>query len=628
MNARHPISEQSRLFVSGNEAVSLAARDAKVKVAAAYPGTPSTEILEYIAAYPDIYSEWSINEKVSLEVAIGASLAGSRALCAMKHVGLNVASDALMTQTLIGAIGGLVVVVADDVGLSSSQNEQDSRYWGRFAHIPVLEPADTQEAYDFTRLAFDLSEQYQTPVLVRLTTRICHVKGMLETRFPAAPTAKQGFLKDPARFVMVPGHAKNRIPLMMQRDAVLLSAAEASDLNVVEQGSDELGFIVSGVAYQHVKEAYPEASVLKLGFSHPAPLEKIRAFSQNIKRLILVEEVEPLLEKELKAEGIALEGKSILPNIGELTPVVLKAAIEGHAAEVKTPPTQLIHTTQVFPRPPTMCVACPHLGVYYTLSKVRNTYISGDIGCYTLGAGHPWNALDTCISMGASMGVALGLDKGRQDADSNKKVISVIGDSTFLHMGMQGLLDLTYNKANVTVLLLDNRAVGMTGGQNAPSSGINLQGEKTISVDFPQLVKALGVKEERVHVVDPYELPTLFKTLRDETKVDDVSVIITNQPCVLTERYHAMQPLKVEDSDCNGCGNCLEVGCPAILVSRRETVVKPNGSEKELAFVNIDTAACTGCNLCVGTCGPKAIVPAQTIISGYAADHLGVEIKS
>ncbi len=636
MNARSPVNTDKRLFVSGNEAISLAARDAKVKVAAAYPGTPSTEILEYVSCYPDIYSEWSINEKVSLEVAVGASLAGSRALCAMKHVGLNVASDALMTQTLIGAVGGLVIVVADDVGLSSSQNEQDSRYWGRFAHVPVLEPSDTQEAYEFTRLAFDLSEQYQVPVLVRVTTRICHVKGTLELKEPTTAEPKQGFVKDPTRLVMVPGNAKHRIPMMLERDGILAESAEQSELNWVEEGErSDLGFIVSGVAYQHVKEAYPDAPVLKLGFSYPVALEKIKAFSQTVERLILVEEVEPLLEKELKAEGIALEGKSILPKQGELTPGVLKKAIEGEQLQSDAAKLELIAAAQeVFPRPPTMCVACPHLGVYYTLSKVRNTYISGDIGCYTLGAGHPWNALDTCISMGASMGVALGLDKGRQPEDTNKKVVAVIGDSTFLHMGMQGLLDLTYNKGNATILLLDNRAVGMTGGQNAPSSGINLQGEQTAQVNFPQLVEALGVKKERIHTLDPYELPTLFKALRDETKVDDVSVIITNQPCVLTERYKAMQPLTVEEKDCTGCGNCLDVGCPAILVTRRETVVKPNGKEKELAFCDIDTSACTGCNLCVNTCAPDAIVPAGPVVGngyeapeGLAVENLAVEVK-
>lgn len=611
MNAPQTALQGQRQFISGNEAVAQAARDAGCKVAAAYPGTPSTEILEFIAQYPEMYTEWSINEKVSLEVAIGASLAGSRSLCAMKHVGVNVASDALMTQTLIGVVGGLVLVVADDVGLSSSQNEQDSRYWGRFAHIPLLEPSDAQEAYEMTRIAFGLSEQYNTPVMVRLTTRICHVKGVVVSE-DAEQFATKGFTKDPSRLVMVPGNAKNRLPLMMERDQVLAKATLNHPLNRVEEGSDNsIGFVTSGAAYYHVKEAYPDAPVYKLGFSHPAPIESIRQFAETVDKLVVAEEVEPLLETELRAAGVEVYGKDVLPRIGELAPAVLTPCIDKLLG--KETDSALIPTTEVFPRPPTMCVACPHLGIYYCLSHVKNTIIAGDIGCYTLGAGHPWNALDTCISMGASLSVAQGIDKGRGEQDENKNVLAVIGDSTFLHMGMQGLLDITYNKGNVTILLLDNRAVGMTGGQNAPSSGLDIHGEETMQVDFRKLCEALGVKSERIHEVNPYELPTLFKALRTETKIKEPSVIITNQPCVLTERYGKLPPFKVEDDKCTGCSNCLDVGCPAILVTRRETVVKPNGREKELSFVEIDTAACTGCDLCTKTCAPDAIVPAFNV---------------
>ena len=612
MNAVQPVTATERQFISGNEAIAQAARDAGCRVAAAYPGTPSTEILEYVAQYPDVYSEWSINEKVSLEVAIGASMSGSRALCAMKHVGLNVASDALMTQTLIGAIGGLVIVVADDVGLSSSQNEQDSRYWGRFAHLPILEPSDAQEAYQTTRAAFGISERFEAPVIIRLTTRICHVKGVVQTQ-PAEDHHPTGFKKDPARFVMVPGNARHRIPKMMERDAVLTNYTNHTELNRIEPGSDSrIGFVTSGAAYFHVKEAFPEAPIYKLGFSHPLPVEGIRQFAKTVEDLVVVEEVEPLIETELKAAGIQLKGKELLPKIGELTPSVLRPALSpllGEALQTAS----LIPSTEVFPRPPTMCVACPHLGIYYCLSHVKNTIIAGDIGCYTLGAGHPWNALDTCISMGASLSTAMGLDKGRAPEDEKKSVIAVIGDSTFLHMGMQGLLDITYNKGNVTVLLLDNRAVGMTGGQNAPSSGLNIHGDETGQVDFRKLCEALGVKPERITEVNPYELPTLFKALRTETKIPEPSVIITNQPCVLTERYSKLPPMKVEADKCTGCSNCLDVGCPAILVERRETVVKPNGREKELAFVKIDTAACTGCDLCTKTCAPDAIQPAINV---------------
>ncbi len=610
MAAVQPAAAQSRLLMSGNEAVARAVWDAGTRVAAAYPGTPSTEILEAVATYPDIYSEWSVNEKVSLEVALGASMAGSRGFCAMKHVGMNVASDALMTLTLTGVKGGLVIAIADDVGLSSSQNEQDSRFWGRFAHVPILEPADSQEAYDMTRYAFDLSEQFLVPVILRLTTRICHVKALV-TMGEREKHAADGFKKEPTRWVMVPGNAKRRIPLMYEREKALRQEAEKSPLNVIEPGSDKrIGFITSGPAYMHVRETFPDAPVLKLGFSYPLPFEKARALASQVDQVVVVEETEPLMETELDAHGIRVHGKDMLPTIGELAPDTLRPAI-ARLLGTDAAAAQLLPAQQVFPRPPTMCVACPHLGVYYTLSQLRNITIAGDIGCYTLGAGHPWNALDTTISMGASMGVALGLDKGRGEADKGKKIVAVIGDSTFLHMGMQGLLDITYNRGNVTVLLLDNRAVGMTGGQNNPANGRDIHGKEAPRVDFAKLAVALGVKPERVREVDPYELPTLFKVLREETKIDEPSIIITNRPCVLIEDYEKTAPYRVIDDKCTGCGNCVDIGCPAIHVTRREKAVKASGKEVELAFVRIETAACTGCGLCVQPCAPEAIVHAQ-----------------
>lgn len=605
-----PAPSQSRLFLSGNEAVARAVWEAGCKVAAAYPGTPSTEMLEVLSTYPDVYTEWSVNEKVSLEVAIGAAFGGSRAFCAMKHVGMNVASDALMTLTLTGVIGGLVIAIADDVGLSSSQNEQDSRFWGRFAHLPVLEPADSQEAYEMAKAGFELSEKFQCPVILRMTTRINHVKGLVTVGERVAQTNPSGFQKDPSRWVMTPAAAGKRIPLMLERDAALLAETETSTLNVVESGSDRrVGFVASGPAWMHVLEAFPDMPALKLGLSHPVPVEKIRAFAATVDRLVVVEEVEPLVEKELKAAGIACYGKDILPRQGELAPNVLKPAIARLLGE--SVPENLAKPAPVFPRPPTMCVACPHLGVYYTLSQIKNIIISGDIGCYTLGAGHPWNALDTCISMGASMGIALGLDKGRSEADKDKRILAVIGDSTFLHMGMQGLLDIVYNRGNVTVLILDNRAVGMTGGQPDPGSGHDIHGNEAPRVDFAKLVEALGVKKERIHVVDPYQLPVLFKTIREEIKIPEVSVIITNQPCVLIDDYKKQKPYAVIDEKCTGCGNCVEIGCPAIHVTRRDKVVKPSGKEVELQFVRIETAACTGCGLCAQPCAPEAIVPAE-----------------
>lgn len=612
IGAHRPAPAQSRLLMSGNEAVSRAVWEAGVKVAAAYPGTPATEMLEVISTYPDLYAEWSVNEKVSLEVAFGAAMAGSRAFCAMKHVGMNVASDALMTMTLTGVAGGLVIAIADDVGLSSSQNEQDSRYWGRFAHVPVLEPADSQEAYDYTLAAFALSEKFQVPVILRLTTRICHVKALVTVGERVAHAAA-GFEKDAARWVMVPGAAGRRLPKMFERERALRAEAEISPLNVLESGSDRrVGFVTSGPAYMHVRESFPDAPVLKLGLSCPVPFEKVREFAAQCDQLVVVEEVEPLIETELKAQGIAVAGKDILPQMGELSPNVLKPAVARLLGE-PVPEVTKAAPMQVFPRPPTMCVACPHLGVYYTLSQLRNVTISGDIGCYTLGFGHPWNALDACISMGASMGMALGLDKGRAESEADKKIVAVIGDSTFLHMGMQGLLDIVYNRGNVTVLLLDNRAVGMTGGQDNPGNGRNIHGEEAPRVDFARLVKALGVRDERVHVVDPYELPTLFKTLREETKVAEPSVIITNQPCVLIKDYHKLKPYTVIDDKCTGCGNCVDIGCPAIHVTRRDRVKKASGREVDLSFVRIETAACTGCGLCVQPCAPDAIVHAEKV---------------
>lgn len=615
MGAPLPASTHQYLFLSGNEAVALAVRDGGCRVAAAYPGTPSTEILEVLATYPELYAEWSVNEKVSLEVALGASMVGARAFCAMKHVGLNVASDALMTMTVTGTEGGLVIAVADDVGMSSSQNEQDSRYWGRFAHLPVFEPADAQEAYDMTRAAFALSERHHCPVILRLTTRICHVKGRVlgAARETCEPT---GFVKDPRRWVMVPGNARPRLPLMFERDGALRAEAEGSDLNPVIAGSDRrVGFIASGPAFMHVREAFPDAPVLKLGFAHPLPLELARTFAEGVEQVVVVEETEALVENELRAAGIVCTGKDILPRTGELSPEVLRPAIAGLLDEV-APAGAEVAAQKVFPRPPTMCVACPHLGVYYTLSQLRNISISGDIGCYTLGAGQPWNALDTCISMGASMGVALGMDKGRGTTDDKKSVVAVIGDSTFLHMGMQGLLDITWNRGNVTVLLLDNRAVGMTGGQDNPGTGRDIHGEAAPRIDFAKLCEALGVRAERIRVVDPYQLPVLFRALREETKIAEPSVIITDRPCVLIDDYQATPPYKVVDERCTGCGNCVDVGCPAIHVTRREKAVKASGKEVDLAFVRIETAACTGCGLCVQPCAPEAIVharPAQPV---------------
>jgi indolepyruvate ferredoxin oxidoreductase alpha subunit len=616
MSAAVQAKAASRLLLSGNEAIARGVWEAGCKVAAAYPGTPSTEMLENISLYPDLYAEWSVNEKVSLEVTIGASMSGARAFCAMKHVGMNVASDAFMTQTLAGVVGGLVVAIADDVGLSSSQNEQDSRFWGRFAHVPVLEPADSQEAYDMVKEAFDLSEKFNTPVILRLTTRVCHVKAMV-TVGERDPRAVLGFKLDAKRWVMTPANAKSMLPKQIERESALRAAAEVSELNVVDAGSDRrIGFVTSGPAFMHLRESFPDAPVLKLGFSYPLPVKKIRAFRGSVDQLIVVEETEPLIEAELKANGMLdVHGKDVLPRLGELTPNVLIPAIYAFRGEA-APPASTYPKIDPFPRPPTMCPACPHMGVYYTLSRLRKrVQISGDIGCYTLGAGHPWNALDSTISMGASMGIALGMDKARSEETKDKAVVAVIGDSTFLHMGMQGLLDIVYNRGNVTALILDNRSTGMTGGQNHAGTGKGLHGEDAPRVDFVRLVEALGVRPERIRKVNPYQLPVLFKAIRDEIEQPEPSVIITDPPCVLSEFYEKFKPYTVVDKDCTGCGNCINVGCPAITVSRTDIKKRGQLPDVELKFTTIDTAMCTGCHMCVESCGPKAIVPAASVLA-------------
>ncbi|MFD2233946.1 thiamine pyrophosphate-dependent enzyme [Phaeospirillum tilakii] len=614
MSAAVQAQPNTRLLLSGNDAIARGVWEAGATIAAAYPGTPSTEILETLALYPDLYAEWSVNEKVALEVAIGGSMSGARSFCAMKHVGLNVASDALMTITVSGVVGGLVIAVADDVGMSSSQNEQDSRYWGRFAHLPILEPADSQEAYEMVKQAFDLSEACNTPVLLRLTTRVCHVKAVIGvgSRVARQPT---GFTPDPRRWVMAPANAKGLLPAQIAREDKLRALAETSDLNRIEDGQDHrIGFVTSGPAYLHVRECFPNAPVLKLGFTYPLPVGLVNKFAATVGHLVVVEETEPLIENELRAAGMTkLHGKDLLPRLGELTPAVLMPAVHGLVGE-PLPAGAVYPSSNPFPRPPTMCPACPHMGVYFSLSRLRKqVLISGDIGCYTLGAGQPWNALDTTISMGASMGIALGMDKARGEAGRDKAVVAVIGDSTFLHMGMQGLLDIVYNRGNVTAIILDNRTTGMTGGQHHPGTGKRLTGEEAPRIDFAKLVEALGVAPERIRTVDSYLLPVVYKTIKEEIAVPGPSVIITTRPCVLSEFFERQPAYRVIDESCTGCGNCLKVGCPAISVKRTEARTRSDGSTAELKYVTIDGAMCTGCRMCVESCGPKAIAPAQPV---------------
>jgi indolepyruvate ferredoxin oxidoreductase alpha subunit len=601
----------AREFLSGNEAVARGAFDARVEIAAAYPGTPSTEIVETLATFPGVYAEWSTNEKVALEVAVGASMTGRRSITAMKHVGLNVASDSLMTLGQVGAKGGLVIAVSDDVGFSSSQNEQDSRFWGRFVHLPVLEPADAGEAYAMTRDAFALSERFEVPVLLRLTTRISHVKRMAQVSPPEAVDAtRHGYVKDAQRWITTPNHVAKRLELRSARDVALAREAETSAWNRLEPGPDRrIGFVVSGPAYHVVREARPDAPLVKLGLSHPLPIGLLRQLAQSVETVLVVEEVDPIVETELRAAGLAVHGKDVLPRGGEITVQVLERALarlaDGAAGrEVARP------APAVFPRPPTLCAGCPYTGVYFWLGALKNTIICGDIGCYTLGCGSPWDAMDMCIAMGASLGVAHGMARAMEGDDERKAVLAVIGDSTFLHTGMPALANIAYQGSNVTVLLLDNRSTAMTGGQANPGTGHRLDGSPAPRIDFARLVQSLGVKPERIRLADPYELPTFFKVLHEEMKVAEPSVIITTRPCVFTPEFERRAPLRVIDEVCNGCGRCLEIGCPAITVTRRERQERSGGKLVELAWTTIEQAACTGCELCAKACSHGAIVPA------------------
>ncbi|MDH4192436.1 MAG: thiamine pyrophosphate-dependent enzyme, partial [Betaproteobacteria bacterium] len=505
---------------------------------------------------------------------------------------------------------GLVIAVSDDIGFSSSQNEQDSRYWGRFVHLPVFEPADAAEAYAMTREAFAVSERHQVPVLLRLTTRVSHVKRTLVVGDRAAPDrALHGYQRDVERWIITPNHVGKRLTLRAARDAALAVETETSRWNLVEPGTDPaLGFVVSGPAYHAVREAFPRAPVLKLGFSHPLPVALARKFAASVDRILVVEESEPLAETELRAAGISVRGRELLPPQGEVTTPAIEQAVRrllGHGAGSALPAPQ-----RVFPRPPTLCAGCPYMGVYFWLGQLKDTIICGDIGCYTLGCGEPWNAMDSIISMGASLGVAHGMAKAFTGDAAAKPVLAVIGDSTFLHTGMPALANIAYQGGNVTVLLLDNRATAMTGGQDNPGSGRRLDGTDAPRLDFARLVEALGVRAERVRVVDPYALPVFFKVLREEMKAPEPSVIITTRPCVLTPDFERRAPFAVVEEQCNGCARCLEMGCPAITVTRRERQERSSGAVVDLAWAAIEPAMCTGCELCAKACARGAIVAA------------------
>ena len=579
-------------ILSGNEAIARGAYEAGCRVACAYPGTPSTEILENTVNYREIDSSWAPNEKVALEVAIGASFGGGRALCTMKHVGVNVAADPLFTLSYTGVGGGLVLVTADDPEMHSSQNEQDNRNYAKFAKVPMLEPADSQECKEFTRLAFELSEQYDTPVMLRTTTRISHSKSIVTPGERVSGLAEPKLVRNAAKLVMLPGNARVRHHLVEERIKRLSEAGATMAINRLELRDSSIGIITSGVCFQYVREALPGASTLKLGMVHPLPQALIRKFAAQVDKLYVVEELDPFIEEQVRAMGIAVTGKELIPLCGELTPGRIRTAF-GLRQPTAAPGEKLPG------RPPNMCPGCPHRGVFFALNQLK-AYVTGDIGCYTLGFMPPLSAMDTCICMGASIGMATGV--GRVvSAEEKKKVVAVIGDSTFLHTGINGLMDMVYNNSHSTVVILDNRITAMTGRQDNPASGFTLMDAPSHRIDFPLLCKALGVKH--IRVINPFDLEQTKNVLREEMERPETSVVITDKPCVLVKREGVFQKgpvYTVEFEKCTGCRACLKIGCPAI-----EWRPAGDGGKKGKAF--IDPLLCTGCDVCRQLCKFEAI---------------------
>lgn len=572
-----------KTLMSGNEAIARGAYEAGALVACAYPGTPSTEILENMTQYEEIDASWAPNEKVALEVGIGACFGGARSLVTMKHVGVNVAADPLFTLSYTGVRGGLVLVTADDPELHSSQNEQDNRNFAKFAKVPMFEPADSQEALEFTKLGFDASEKFDTPIFLRSTTRISHSKSVVELADRRNDLPSPNLERDPAKLVMLPGNARRRHYDVEKRLQEMEDWSCSQPFNRIEKGAGKIGVITSGVSYQYVKEVLPDADVLKIGLVFPLPKQMIREFAAQYQELYVIEELDPFIEEQVKAMGIDVIGKEKLPICGELTPGRVRNGLFGDAVPTEDTSADLPQ------RPPNMCPGCPHRGVFMELNRAK-AYVTGDIGCYTLGFMPPLSAMDTCVCMGASIGNATGISKVLSEEDQ-RKVVAVIGDSTFLHTGINGLMDMVYNKSASTVIILDNRITAMTGRQENPTSGYMLNEENTYRVDMEQLCRAVGV--EHVKMIDPYDIALTRKTIREEMARPEVSVIITTRPCMLVPRDNLERrtPLFVDDDKCTGCKACLRLGCPAITWDPERNKSK------------IDKIICTGCKVCQQTCG-------------------------
>lgn len=571
----------------GNEAVARGLYEAGVKVVSSYPGTPSTEITECAAKYDEMYCEWAPNEKVAAEVVAGASFGGARAFCGMKHVGLNVAADPVFTMSYIGVNGGVVIGVADDPGMHSSQNEQDSRNHAIGAKLPMLEPSDSAECCAFTKLAYQLSEEFDTPVILRLTTRVAHSCGIVDTEERVELELKP-YKKNPAKNVMLPAFARPKHVMVEERTKKLQAWAEECPINQIEDNNSKIGVITSGIAYQYAKEALGNtASYLKLGMVNPLPAQLIKDFARKVEKLYVIEELDPVIEHFCKQNGVEVIGKELFPICGEFS----QKLIEKLMLDKEPEPVDLEKPIPV--RPPVMCCGCPHRGVFYTLKK-ENVYVSGDIGCYTLGASAPLNAMDTCVCMGASISALHGYNKAR-GAEGEKKSVAVIGDSTFIHSGITSLIDIAYNQSNSVVIILDNSITGMTGHQQNPTTGKTIRGDVTSAVDLEALCKAIGI--ERVRVIDPYDLKETRTVLREELAAEAPSVIISRRPCALLKYVKHNPPMVVDSEKCVGCKVCMGIGCPAI--SMRD------------GKASIDATQCVGCRVCAGLCGTKAIVETE-----------------
>ena len=598
-------------LLSGNEALALGAYQAGVTFATAYPGTPSTEIMESIARFKDIYAEWSTNEKVAMEVAMGACYAGARALVSMKQVGLNVAADPFLAAATTGVNAGLVLISADDPGIHSSQGEQDNRHYAELAKVPILEPTDSQTAYDLMAYAFEISEQFDTPVMLRSTTRISHSKSIVDTKETRTiPTRKLGFTRNMGKYVMLPVNARVRHPLIEERLVKLAEYAETFPFNKIETGERQLGIIANGISYQYAREVFPKASFLKLGMTYPLPEKLIREFASKVDRILVVEELDPFLEEHIKAMGIKVDGKNLIPRVGELNTDIIEAAGR-KLGLISTPLPEALVNTELAKRPPLLCPGCPHSGLFYVLASIgqrlklpgakdktpkeSSLVITGDIGCYTLGAYPPLNAMDTTACMGAGIGQAIGMEK----AGLSAKIVAVIGDSTFLHSGITPLVDAVYNQSKITVVILDNSTTAMTGHQEHPGTGVSVQGKQVGKVILEDLVQGIGVKD--LKVVDSFNIKDIRTAIKDSLDRQELSVVIVRGACAV--RVPKLSEVRaIDTARCNQCGICLLVGCPAIQTTQGKQPV-------------IDITSCTGCTVCQQICPKQAIGPVSRIQS-------------